>query len=39
MVAISPPDSSVRFEFNHEQLTARAIPHEIVFIEWAPPSG
>lgn len=36
-------DFAARFfrtlQFNHEQLTARAIPHEIVFIEWAPPSN
>jgi hypothetical protein len=35
-------DFAARFfrtlQFNHEQLTARAIPHEIVFIEWAPPA-
>lgn len=35
-------DFAARFfrtlQFNHEQLTARAIPHEIVFVEWAPPS-
>ena len=24
--------------FNHAQLTARGIPHEIVFVEWAPPA-
>jgi hypothetical protein len=23
--------------FNHQQLAARAVPHEIVFVEWAPP--
>jgi hypothetical protein len=22
--------------FNHEQLTSRGVPHEIVFVEWAP---
>jgi hypothetical protein len=34
-------DFATRFfrtlRFNHEQLTARGIPHEIVFVEWAPP--
>ena len=25
--------------FNHQQLTSRGIAHEIVFVEWAPPSG
>jgi hypothetical protein len=34
-------DFSSRFfrslRFNHQQLTAHAIPHEIVFVEWAPP--
>jgi hypothetical protein len=33
-------DFSARFfrtlRFNHEQLTARGIAHEIVFVEWAP---
>ena len=24
--------------FNHQQLVARSIPHEVVFIEWAPPA-
>ena len=24
--------------FNHQQLTARGIAHELVFVEWAPPS-
>lgn len=24
--------------FNHQQLVARSIPHEIVFVEWAPPA-
>jgi len=36
-------DFAARFfrtlQFNHEQLTARAIPHEIVFVEWAPPDN
>ena len=35
-------DFAARFfrtlQFNHEQLTSRGIPHEIVFTEWAPPS-
>jgi hypothetical protein len=35
-------DFAARFfrtlQFNHEQLTARAIPHEVVFVEWAPPA-
>jgi hypothetical protein len=35
-------DFAARFfrtlQFNHEQLTARAISHEVVFIEWAPPA-
>ena len=34
-------DFAARFfralRFNHEQLTARAIAHEVVFVEWAPP--
>jgi hypothetical protein len=34
-------DFAARFfrtlRFNHEQLTVRGIPHEFVFIEWAPP--
>jgi hypothetical protein len=34
-------DFTARFfrtlRFNHQQLTARGIPHELVFIEWAPP--
>ncbi len=34
-------DFSARFfrtlGFNHQQLTSRGIPHEIVFVEWAPP--
>src|SRR5262245_5707876 len=34
-------DFAARFfrtlQFNHEQLSARAITHEIVFVEWAPP--
>jgi hypothetical protein len=34
-------DFAARFfrslQFNHEQLTARAIAHEIVFVEWAAP--
>jgi hypothetical protein len=25
--------------FNHEQLAAHGIPHEVVFVEWAPPPG
>jgi hypothetical protein len=25
--------------FNHQHLAARGIPHEIVFVEWAPPAG
>ncbi|HYJ95787.1 MAG TPA: hypothetical protein VEV86_14245, partial [Vicinamibacterales bacterium] len=24
--------------FNHQQLTARGIAYELVFVEWAPPS-
>jgi hypothetical protein len=24
------------FRFNHQQLTARGIPHELVFVEWSP---
>lgn len=24
-------------EFNHRQLTTRAVPHEVVLVEWAPP--
>lgn len=35
-------DFTARFfrtlRFNHEQLRARGIPHEILFVEWAPPS-
>ena len=35
-------DFAARFfrtlRFNHEQLTARGIRHEFVFVEWAPPS-
>jgi hypothetical protein len=35
-------DFSARFfrtlQFNHQQLTARGITHEIVFVEWAPPA-
>jgi hypothetical protein len=35
-------DFAARFfrtlQFNHEQLTARGITHEIVFVEWAPPA-
>lgn len=34
-------DFTTRFfrtlRFNHEQLAARGIPHELVFVEWAPP--
>jgi hypothetical protein len=34
-------DFAARFfrtlQFNHEQLTARGITHEVVFVEWAPP--
>jgi len=26
-------------EFNHRQLAARQVSHELVFIEWAPPPG
>lgn len=25
--------------FNHQQLVSRGIAHELVFVEWAPPSG
>jgi hypothetical protein len=25
--------------FNHQQLTSRGVAHELVFVEWAPPSG
>jgi hypothetical protein len=36
-------DFTARFfrtlRFNHEQLSARQIPHEIVFVEWAPVPG
>ncbi len=36
-------DFTTRFfrtlRFNHEQLTLRGIPHEVVFVEWAPSSG
>ena len=36
-------DFNARFfrtlRFNHEQLASRGIPHEIVFVEWAPPPG
>jgi hypothetical protein len=35
-------DFAARFfrslQFNHEQLTARGITHEVVFVEWAPPA-
>ena len=26
-------------QFNHRELSARAIPHEFVLVEWAPPAG
>ena len=29
----------VTLRFNHRELTARAIPHEFVLVEWAPPAG
>src|SRR4051812_17211426 len=36
-------DFSARFfrtlRFNHRELTARNIPYELSFIEWAPPTG
>lgn len=36
-------DFAARFfrtlRFNHQQLTARGIAHEVVFVEWAPPAG
>jgi hypothetical protein len=36
-------DFTTRFfrtlRFNHEQLNARGIAHELVFVEWAPPAG
>ena len=35
-------DFTARFfrtlQFNHAQLTARGVPHEVVFVEWAPPA-
>src|SRR3954468_19063983 len=36
-------DFTARFfrtlRFNHRELKARNIPHEIAFVEWAPPPG
>jgi hypothetical protein len=36
-------DFTARFfrtlQFNHRELTARQIPHQVLFVEWAPPAG